>query len=373
MAWAAPQFDKAEVNRAGRCLIATDGATSLMERDRMLEVINNWRSSHSFPLQCLKMGLLRRAKAVDPKAIIAQRLKRLPSIDAKLRLRPWMNLTQMQDIGGARAIVRSVTAAEKLIEKFRTGNAKNPKRGHQFHKHNDYIQHPKDDGYRSYHLIYRYRSVDRKHRGYNDLKIEIQIRSRLQHAWATAVETVQTFTGQALKSSGGEKDWRRFFALMGTAIALREKRPPVPNTPTNKYQLVEELKELNERLKVETVLHAWRVSIRELPMKVGLDTSAILLYLDPEKRALEFTPFTLEQLPKAHESYLTLEKKIAEMTTSGAQAVLVWVNSLQSLRRAYPNYYLDTTVFVEALGYALRMVKRRASDPRQGKLFRADT
>src|ERR1700687_4562668 len=172
MAWAAPQYDKAEVNRAGKCLIATNGATSLMERDRMLEIINNWRSSHSFPLQCLKMGLLRRAKAVDSKAIIAQRLKRLPSIDAKLQRQPWMNLTQMQDIGGVRAIVRSVTAAERLVAKYAKGNAKNPKRGHQFHKHNDYIHKPKEDGYRSYHLIYRYRSVDKKHKGYNDLKIE---------------------------------------------------------------------------------------------------------------------------------------------------------------------------------------------------------
>jgi hypothetical protein len=371
MAWAAPQYDRAEVNRAGKCLVATSGSTSLMERDRMLEVINNWRSSHSFPLQCLKMGLLRRAKAVDPKAIIAQRLKRLPSIDAKLRLRPWMNLTQMQDIGGVRAIVRSVVAAEKLVEKFTKGDAKNPKRGHQFHKRNDYIQHPKEDGYRSYHLVYRYRSMARKHRGYNDLKIEIQIRSRLQHAWATAVETVQTFTGQALKSSGGEKDWRRFFALMGTAISLRERRPPVPNTPTNKYELVRELRELNERLNVETVLHAWRVSVKELPSKVGMDTSALLLYLDPEKRVVKFTPFTVEKLPKAHEAYLSLEKKIAEMTTPGAQAVLVWVNSLQSLRRAYPNYYLDTTVFVEALEYALKMARTAPADPRQRELFQA--
>jgi hypothetical protein len=38
---------------------------------------------------------------------------------------------------------------------------------------------------------------------YNDLKIEMQLRSQYQHAWATAVETVGTFIGQALKSSIG--------------------------------------------------------------------------------------------------------------------------------------------------------------------------
>jgi len=55
------------------------------------------------------MTLIKRAKKIDKQAIIAQRLKRLPSIDAKLRQHAsWMKLTQMQDIGGCRAIVRSV-------------------------------------------------------------------------------------------------------------------------------------------------------------------------------------------------------------------------------------------------------------------------
>ena len=44
------------------------------------------------------MTLLGRARAVDPKAIIAQRLKRLVSIDAKLRRFPDMKLTQLQVI-----------------------------------------------------------------------------------------------------------------------------------------------------------------------------------------------------------------------------------------------------------------------------------
>jgi len=40
--------------------------------------------------------------------------------------------------------------------------------------------------------------------------IEIQIRSKLQHIWATAVETVGFFTGQAIKSNEGEKEWNDF-------------------------------------------------------------------------------------------------------------------------------------------------------------------
>jgi hypothetical protein len=218
MAWAVPQYSREQVNIAGKILITEEGVATLGERNAALDVINNWRSSHSFPLQCLKMALRKRARKVDTKAIVAQRLKRLPSIDAKLRHSTWMRLTQMQDIGGCRAIVRSIQSVERLVRRYKEATSKNPKRGHVFHHENDYISHPKDDGYRSYHLVYRYRIEGKKNKVYNGLKIEIQIRTSLQHAWATAVETVATFSGQALKARGGTEDWRRFFALMGSAI-----------------------------------------------------------------------------------------------------------------------------------------------------------
>jgi hypothetical protein len=56
----------------------------------------------------------------------------------------------------------------------------------------NYIEKPKPDGYRGVHLIIKYRSTAK--REYKDQNIEVQIRSRLQHAWATAVETCETFT-----------------------------------------------------------------------------------------------------------------------------------------------------------------------------------
>lgn len=370
MAWTVPQYGRQEVNHAGRILISTATPDSIAERDHVLEIISNWRASHSFPLQCIKMMLIGRAKRIDTKAIVAQRLKRLSSIDAKLREHEnWMKLTQMQDIGGCRAIVRSVQSVKRLVAVYKGATAKNPKRGHQFHHENDYIKHPKKDGYRSYHLVYRYQSEAEEFRQYNGLKIEIQIRTNLQHAWATAVETVSTFSGQALKSRGGELDWRRFFALMGSAIAMRERQPLVPDTPEDRRTLVEELRYLSEKLNVVTVLEAWRTSLEVLPAKhIKKNTEAFLLYLDPKEKQIRFNSYTPEELPKAVNDYMESEKQIEASPLAGAQAVLVSVSSLHALRRAYPSYYLDTTAFVEALKYAIRPTKSR-SDPRQMRLF----
>ena len=182
MGWATPQYDRREVNAAGDCLIANAQLITLMRRDEMLAVINNWRSSHSFPLQSFKTTLLRRAKKVDHQAIVAQRLKRLSSISAKLHRFPDMKLSQMQDIGGCRAVVENLGCVERLVKLYTKGRSKNPTKRHEFLNSKDYILSPKIDGYRSVHLIYRYRSRSKKHGVYSGLKIEIQLRSKLQHA-----------------------------------------------------------------------------------------------------------------------------------------------------------------------------------------------
>jgi ppGpp synthetase/RelA/SpoT-type nucleotidyltranferase len=147
--------------------------------------------------------------------LVAQRVKRLSSIVAKMRRFQGLRLSQMQDIGGCRAVLSSVAEVRNAVKSFKTSSIR-----HELAREDDYIANPKDSGYRGVHLIYKY--VSDRSETYNGLKIEVQIRSQLQHAWATAVETVGTFIQQALKSSQGEDEWLRFFCLMGSAIALRE-------------------------------------------------------------------------------------------------------------------------------------------------------
>jgi hypothetical protein len=352
MAFSIPQYSREEVNKAGIWLISTQNSVSLSERDHALNVINNWRASHGFPLQSFKMTLLSRAKRIDPKALVAQRLKRLPSIEAKLRRFPEMKLTQVQDIGGCRAVVRSVGHVERLVRAYKIGTAKNPTKRHEFVKEKDYITEPKRDGYRSVHLIYRYRSASKKHGVYNRLKVEIQLRSRLQHAWATAVETVDVFTRQALKSGGGQERWRRFFALMSGAIALRERGPIVPGTPIRWEELAKELRVLANALRVRDSLEGYRYAVTLMPSRNTKNAAAFLVGFNTATYTVSTQGYTKDELPEANEAYLKLEKELASKPP-GSQAVLISADSVQALRSAYRNFYIDTGEFLKALRFAV--------------------
>jgi len=227
----------------------------------------------------------------------------------------------------------------------------------------DYISSPKQSGYRSHHLIYRYYS-DRSE-VYNGLKVEIQIRSVIQHAWATAVETVGTFIQQALKSSQGEKDWLRFFALFGSYLASREGTPPVPNTPSNQRELRDELRHYAESLDVENHLIAYATALGA-PELAGASKDAhyFLLELDAPARRVKVTGYKMDELQKASNDYLASERAIIE-GKSELDAVLVSVESVKALKQAYPNYFLDTHRFITQLRRAIAAPIRASKSVQQ--------
>lgn len=343
MDWVTPQFSRGEVDRAGETLLHDGADVEYEDYLHALDVINNWRSSHSRPLYTFRFGVRRHAERVDLNALVAQRIKRLSSIRLKLKLSRNMKLSQMQDIGGCRAVVEDVMKVNRLVDNYRSSDIK-----HKLLGTDDYIANPKPSGYRSVHLIYKFFS-DKK-ATHNGLRIELQFRSQLQHAWATAVETVGTFTKQALKSSQGEQDWLRFFALMGTAIADREGAPGVPGTPTNMSDLRKELREYARELDVAPRLHAFGAALQTFEgLGSGEDSNYYLLELDASAMKINVIGYRRNELERATKEYLEAEKHLS----GNSDAVLVSVESMASLKRAYPNYFLDTQRFVEAVNLAL--------------------
>lgn len=180
----------------------------------------------------------------------------------------------------------------------------------------------------------------------------MQIRSQLQHAWATAVETVGTFIRQALKSSQGEADWLRFFTLMGTALAIREDTPRVPNTPDDDRELKLELQAYAGKLDVARRLRAYGEALNTVDQLQVADADYYLLELDPVAMRVSVSGYKQGELGKASNDSLAVEKK---SRGTGTDAVVVSVESMASLRRAFPNYFLDTAKFVEAVNLAIEV------------------
>jgi Region found in RelA / SpoT proteins len=357
MSWTVPKYSKKRVNKAAQFILSPSGleyeslewqiwAAGYVES---LDIINNWRSSHNFPLNTFHVGLRRRAKAIDSGSITAQRIKRMTSIEAKLARYPTMTLSQMQDIGGCRAIVATAAQVDQLCVNYAESDIK-----HALHQKDNYIATPKDSGYRGVHLVYRYFS-DRK-TDYNTLKIEIQLRSQYQHAWATAVETVGAFVQQALKSSLGEQEWLRFFALMGSAIAARENTPLVPNTPENYADLVKEMRERATALDVANRMAAFGTALQVFEGPRSKDNHYYLIEVNHSSKTVNVTGFKQSESETATNKYLETEKKLKN--SPNADAVLVSVDSMDALRRAYPNYFLDTGVFVKLMNEALKTTKK---------------
>ena len=104
MVWAKPKgYSKSKVNWAGDILIS--GISSIEEKDKALEILDNWRAIHRYPMHIFKKRLKRVSEKIDKDALAFQRLKRLPSILNKLKRKyygnkPSMKLSQMQDIAG---------------------------------------------------------------------------------------------------------------------------------------------------------------------------------------------------------------------------------------------------------------------------------
>ena len=167
-----------------------------------LNTFNEYRNTYIEVME----ELLASIKDKLPKPLfIARRLKRLESIKIKLQRFPQMELDRMQDIGGTRAVFNNLDEVKEYIKNIRVIENSTFK----IIKENDYISNPKDDGYRSYHIVFE--CLSDKLKGY---RVELQIRDLKEHCWATAVEILSVISkSNNLKIGKGEEYYKRFFYL----------------------------------------------------------------------------------------------------------------------------------------------------------------
>ena len=245
-------------------------------------------------------------------------------------------MSRMQDIGGCRAIVANADDAFNLA-----GDLGASRMRHELVRYHNYIDNPRNTGYRSLHLIYAYNS-DRT-TAWQDLQIEIQLRSQLQHQWATAVETVGTFIGDALKSNVGDTTWLRFFALMSSAFAIREGTSLVPNTPTSKSEIIEEIRRCNEELQISERISAFEGITAQVEALRHRRVRIAVLELNLDTESVRGLGYRANELEDATEAYRVMEER--SRSDPRVDVVLVSTDSLRALRQAYPNYFADIREF----------------------------
>lgn len=124
-------------------------------------------------------------------AQVSSRLKRSYTILDKLTREPTMQLANMEDIGGVRAIVRNLDElrASRAADQEEAATSESP----GLHRGSSILRLPRSP---SDHL-------PRGSRRNRDRSIEVQLRTPVMHEWAIAVERLSGRMGEDLKGGHG--------------------------------------------------------------------------------------------------------------------------------------------------------------------------
>ncbi|WP_156939913.1 RelA/SpoT domain-containing protein [Mesorhizobium sp. LNHC209A00] len=307
---------------------------------RIFSITNSWRDSHFLPMRSVRFSVGHHIKALRLKGDMASRPKRMASICRKLR-ESTTNLDTMNDIGGCRAIMPDIQSVRLLLASMRD-KFPHEIRSREF----NYIDEPKPDGYRSHHIVFKYRPRDADTEAFEGRRIELQVRTTLQHSWATAVEAVGLFRRQDLKHGNGEQDWLRLFQLMSAEFAQVEQCPIHVGVPEHDDR-VRELRDINSRIGATSVLEDIpNLTLHSKNVAQSARNFRHLLVEYSADRNVAIQPFRTLML--GARKLEDIEKKIA-LRGVDSTAVLVEVDKVERLVEIYPNYFGDVSLFARIL------------------------
>lgn len=343
------QYSGKQIIKAGE-MLRNIGELTPEDREWALGVLDNFRALHALPLNTFQATLRMRIKKLGiTDYIVAQRIKRKPTILDKLHRYEEMQLKRMHDIGGIRAILpnmRKLEALKQLYVSTASGLS------HRLVRVDDYITTPKVSGYRGVHLVFSYHTKREERQDYEGLRIEMQLRTKLQHVWATAVEIFEAFMGENFKSSRGSREWLDFFALASAAFAHREKQPlPEEFAQVPHDELCRRLLARMEQLQVTEVMKSFTLT-DTLTSAHRKKSGHVLLVFDAAEKIATVRHYPASEYEDAYSAYVREEQRATP--DAGRQVVLVKMDSLQQLERAYPNYFADISLFREQLMQILR-------------------
>ncbi|NOY72317.1 MAG: (p)ppGpp synthetase [Gammaproteobacteria bacterium] len=321
-----PGGSKSRVNRAGK---------NIRKRIALPEdydVLEEWRSAHRAVLNTFQAILRNRTKGIS--ITVAQRHKRRATIIDKLSRYPSMQLARMDDVAGCRLIFNDIQSLYEFRKEF-----------HESHFHHkiknkidkyDYIKKPKESGYRGIHDVYGYDVNSVTGRPLKGLLIEIQYRTKIQHAWATAVEVVGFITSSQPKFQKGDTRYQHAMALASEITARSKEDCNGPYPEKNGNELVSEFIALDKELSLVNTLRG----LNEVDVEVSSRRNVILI-ISPDG---DLETKTYRSATDALRNLFELEKE-----NPGFDIVLVKADTPEDVRFAFKNYFSDTKDFVQLL------------------------
>ncbi len=355
------KYSGKQINKAGDYLRDFD---NIFDDEKRLfagmDVISYWRLCHAGALETAFDYIQSVVRKIDQNAIFAKRLKRHVSICMKLVRFETMKLKNMQDIGGARAILPNYKKLKKIVrilkksQYFRVESKKI--------RFKDYIQYPKEDGYRSYHMVGKFKGNDGINRN-----IEIQLRTNIQHYWATAVEIVDLFTDQALKSNQGDVEWKNFFINVSEQFSVMDNIHLFKDlNPTDQgVKYLEAIKKKPallmsckvaqnycRQLDVFGKLEAFAGSLQVIEDRLHdapKETGFVLIKINHASTKVMTKIFHADNINEAEKEYIETEKEAA--SEGNFSVALVSTDAVGDIKIAYPNYFADSSEFLKHLTY----------------------
>lgn len=338
MAWPKPLYSKKQVKRSGKYIRdnPTDNYSQTKEGLEHLHVVSNWRDLHGAVLNTAQGWIRRLDRSTD--IIVAQRLKRLDTVLDKLASGRSSDLSTMHDIAGVRVIFESEDDLRVFRKKMEKSRAKH-KRKNEIDRY-DYIKSPKETGYRGVHDVYE--RICTTGTIYNGLKFEVQLRTSVQHAWATAVEIYDLTQGTRLKfsSEGGEDDALLHFSYISELLARFHENRPCRFLELSVQDLRTKCLEMEANTRLVTSIKSLRAATR-----YGKLEKNSVLYLT-KKRKLYAQQFP--SMPKAMEALKDLERR-----EDIVNVVLVGAQDPKHIKNAFRNYFSDSAEFVSLYEQAL--------------------
>jgi putative GTP pyrophosphokinase len=321
-----PGGSKKRVNRAGGAVRAGTAT------DEDLGVIDEWRAAHRGVLNTFQAILRNRTR--DTGIAVAQRHKRKRTIFDKLLRFPQMQLARMDDVAGCRLIFRRVKDLYAFREDFHRARF-NHQRRNDLDKY-DYIKQPKATGYRGVHDIYEYDVNSEVGKSLAGLYVEIQYRTLVQHAWATAVEVIGFVTESQPKFQKGDHRYERAMALASEILARAHEGSKGPFPDLSDRELVKEFLALDGELHLLRMLRGLNATDKAVSAK----RNAILIMSATGELEVKM----YREAPDALRALFELEKEMPDR-----DIVLVRADTSDEVRIAFRNYFSDARDFIKLI------------------------